>query len=261
MKLISPDWWRAPLRHGASRQWHALADALRRGKRLDDLQLRDEASLLGQDIAAFLQLSDPRAQRARAALGSMVMPAGTDWRWRPPMLCGPISPAAIVGPENGRHLGGEVALWHDCAQHALLLRQVQNRRATDLAAFGLRLEVMGCTGNYMSLSVEMPSEATEGLGRDHILRLETVLQAERPITVYGRLNLSQGPNTAQILRRLGHPIDTEPAHRVVEFDLAYADLALRPVERVWLDLIFEAPRMNAMDLTDIVLSRHPRAQI
>lgn len=261
MKLISPDWWRAPLRHGASRQWHSLAEAMRRGKRLDDPQLRDEASLLEQDVAAFLQLSDPRAQRARAALGSMAMPAGTDWRWRPPMLCGPISPAAIVAPRSGRRLGGEVALWHDCGQRALMLRQVQNRRATDLAAFGLRLEVMGFTGDYMSLSLDLPPEVTQGLTADHILRLEAVLRAERPITVYGRVNLSQGPNTARHLRQLGHPIDASPAHRVVEFDLAYADLAPRPVDKVWLDLIFEAPRMNAVTLTDIVLSRHPRAQI
>ena len=44
-------------------------------------------------------------------------------------------------------------------------------------------------------------------------------------------------------------------------DLGYAELSARSVEKAWLDLIFEAPFMNAVGLRDVILSRHPRAQI
>lgn len=259
---IKPNGWMArPLREQAARQWGALSDALRGGKRQVQPELRDEAELLYRDLRSFLQLSDPRALRARDALAAMELPLGTDWRWRPPMFCGPIAPAGLAGPGNGQRLGDEVALWHDCGRQALILRQCRNLRSTDLAPFGLRLEVMGFTGSYLSISVDLPDHALDQLGKSHVLRLETVLQAERPITVYGRINLSQGPNTAQILRQLGDPIQDYACQRRMEFDLAYADLSDRRPEKAWLDLIFEAPHMNAVMVSDLVMSRHPRAEI
>lgn len=222
-------------------------------------EICDEARALHGDLTSFLQLADLRAARARAALSGHALPPGTDWRWRPPMFGGQISPAGIAGPGNGQRLGDEVALWHDCGQSALILRQQRNRRATDLAPFGLRLEVMGFTGKYLSLALDLPEEAAEGVDGGHVLRLETVLQAERRITVYGRVNVMQGPNTEQILRQLGDPIDDWVCNRVTEFDLGYAGLSGRPVSKIWLDLIFESPHMNAVSVSDVILSRHPRA--
>ena len=88
-----------------------------------------------------------------------------------------------------------------------------------------------------------------------------MLQAERPITVYARLSIQQGPNVETVLRQLGDPIAGSNCQRLVEFDLGYAELSQRSVDRAWIDLIFEAPYMNAVALRDVVLSRHPRAQI
>lgn len=88
-----------------------------------------------------------------------------------------------------------------------------------------------------------------------------MLQSERPIKVYSRLNVQQGPNTEKMLRQMGEPIMGGNNGRVVEFDLGYAALSQRPVEKAWIDLIFEAPRMNAVTLRDFVASRHMRAQI
>ncbi|MFV0387036.1 DUF6478 family protein [Paracoccus sp. (in: a-proteobacteria)] len=250
-----------PLRERAARQWSTISRSLRDGIRPSDPELRDEAEALHRDLSSFLQLTDPRAIRIRAALADMNLPLGTDWRWRPGMFCGPIAPSALVEPRNGQRLGHEVAVWHDCAHRALILRQRRNRRSTDLAPFGMSLEVMGFSGSYLSLSLDLPETVLEGLGTSHILRLETVLQAERPVTVYGRLNLLHGPNTAQMLRQLGDPISDQTCHRVIEFDLAYAELTERRIEKVWLDLIFEAPHMNGVELGDVVLSRHMRAEI
>ena len=178
--------------------------------------------------------------------------------------------AAVLAPMSGvtdmpfrravRRAGGGLLVTEMVAS-AAILRQVRNRQGTDLAHYGLSLEVMGFSGGYLSLSLDLPDAMQEDLGRDHVLRVDAQLSAERAMTVYGRINIAQGPDTASMLRQLDHPIEGRNNPRVVEFDLAYADLAGRPADKVWLDLIFEAPAMNAVTLTDLVMSRHPRAQI
>lgn len=254
--------WPKPVnREKTAHKWGSLTEALKRGGPPPARGLRDEASRLYRELGSFLQLSDPRAIRARSGLARFINQPGTDWRWRASVLCGQALPAGLVEPEAGEALGDEIAVWHDCKNRALLLRQVMNRHAEDQAPFGLRLEVMGFTGSYLSLSLDLPEDVLHQLGKDQILRLETDLAAEMPITVYGRLNLVQGPNTEQVLRQLGDPIPQEKCRRVAEYDLAYAELSDRPIEKVWLDLIFSEPYMNTVTLSDMVLSRYPRAEL
>lgn len=254
-------WLSRRIRVRAARHWHRILDrALRRPAPVDE-DIRDEARDLHQVLSRLLQVADARVTSARDSLRRMVLPAGTDWRWRPHVLQGRISPAALIAPPDGRWLSEEVALFHDCPQRAVILRQVRNRGATDLADYGLALEVMGFGGSFLSFSLSLPAEALQDLGGHHIIRLETTLQAERPIAVYARLNVQQGPNTETILRKLGDDIAGRHCHRLVEFDLGYADLSARSVDKAWLDLIFEAPFMNAVAARDVILSRHPRAQI
>ena len=224
--------------------------------------MRDEARALRQHLSLLLMA--PRAAPASAALQSRQFPPGSDWFWRPAILDRPIHPPALVAPVSGQQLAPDVALWHDCPHRALILRQQPNRGATDLAGYGLRLEVMGFAGSYLSLSLDLPAQARENLSQHHVLRLETMLQAERPASLYARLNIAQGVNTETILRGLGDPLDGNggagTGARAVEFDLGYADLQRRPVDKLWLDLIVEAPHMNALLLSDLIMSRHCRAE-
>ncbi|MDB6177776.1 DUF6478 family protein [Paracoccus sp. Z330] len=249
------------LREHAAMQWVRRTEKLRRTQRKPVPELVDEAAELHQTLARFLQLADSRMPRGGAEADLLDLPPGTDWHWRPLCLRGRLNPAAVAGPENARRLGDELAVYHDCDHRALILRQNRNRRATDLAAYGLSLEVMGFSGSYLSLSLDLPAEAGEGLAKHHVLRLDALLDAERDITVYGRLNIAQGPNTETVLRQLGDPISGRACRRVAEFDLGYVDLSLRPVDKVWLDLIFEAPYMNAVTLSDALMSRHTRAEM
>ncbi len=53
----------------------------------------------------------------------------------------------------------------------------------------------------------------------------------------------------------------EQKNIVVEFDLAYSKLNEKRIEKIWLDLIFEAPDMNQVILRDLTFSRHRRAAI
>ncbi len=177
------------------------------------------------------------------------------------MMNAALLPATLVSPPNGSGFGWGATLWHDCPRAALILRQRANRNVAERPPFAVLLEVMGFSGSYLSLSLELPLDALNGLDANHILRVDALMGAERPITVYARLNIAQGPNTETMLRQLGHPVSGRDARRDTEFDLAYADLMAQPVDKAWVDLIFEAPRMNAVALHDIVLSRQPRAQV
>ncbi len=43
--------------------------------------------------------------------------------------------------------------------------------------------------------------------------------------------------------------------------MAASALDERRIDRAWLDLIFEGPDMNQITLSDVTLSRRPRAEV
>lgn len=239
--------------------WVRLADRQDRRPRPVDPELRNRAQALHRQLGRFLQASDPWILRP-AGVADGDLPPGTGWRWRPRLLQGQITPQAVAAPGNGHRLGEDGALWHDCRHRALILRQAARSRPGQGAGYAMQLEMLGFSGSFLSLALDLPDEALAGLGPDRILRLDTAMDAERAITLYARINLVQGQNTETMLRQLGDPVEGPGAARRAEFDLAYADLANRPVERAWLDLIFEQPRMNAVSINDAVVSHRQRAQ-
>lgn len=87
--------------------------------------------------------------------------------------------------------------------------------------------------------------------------MDVIIELEKPIEIFARLNIKNGPNTEQIVREL----DLTQEQTVVEFDLAYSNLNERRIEGAWLDLTFEGPEMNQVVLRDLTFSRRPRAQI
>lgn len=257
----SQNWLSRQIRERAARQWAAQAAALGKSNRVPPPEIRDEAAELHRSLTRFLQLSDARLPRGGSDAYLIDLPPGTDWHWCPMMLRGRIMPDTLSAPKDGQMLGDDVTLFHDCRHRALILCQRRNRRATDLSPYSLTLEMLGFSGSYLALSLAIPPEFRDRFSRNHVVRLDIKLHSERAIKIYGRLNIAQGPNTETILRQLGHPIEGRDCAREAEFDLGYADLLQRPVDKVWLDLLFEAPYMNAVTLSDAVLSRHPRAEI
>lgn len=260
MARLENSWLSRRIRARATRHWKSIIAEVRRGRPVS-AATREEARDLQHVLGTLLQSSEVAAVGARGSLSRMVLPAGTDWRWRPEILQGRNVLTTMVSPTSGEWLSPEVALFHDCPRAALILSQRRNRRATDLAEYSLALEVMGFEGSYLSYSLTLPEEALTDLGGQHVIRLDAVFDAERPIAAYVRLNVQQGPNTETILRKLGDDLDQSGCQRVFEFDLGYADLSPRDIEKAWVDVIFESPAMNAVTLRDVVLSRHPRAQM
>lgn len=254
-------WKKRTMRDRTTQQWVSLAENLRRGGAIPPQSLRNEALKLYRNLGAILQLSDPQAKRAQKKLETAPFHPGTDWRWRPDVFCGLVAPTGMAAPESGQKLGEEISVWHDCANKAMTIRQIANNTATIPAPFGIRLETLSFAGEYLSLSLELPASVKDWLGKSHVLRLDLNIQSESWVEIYGRLNMAQGPNTEQVLRKIDSPGSDNPSYKTIEFDLAYADLAERPIEKVWLDLIFTSPYMNAVDLNDMMLSRYPRAEV
>jgi hypothetical protein len=154
-------------------------------------------------------------------------------------------------------LGDEITLFHDCERSELTLRQLRNQREQDLAPYGLRLDVFNFDGSFLSLVLDLPESAIDGLKRTHILRVNAIVNMEKPIEIFVRLNIKHGPNTEQIVREFSVQSDEINA----EFDLAYANLNEKRVEKMWIDFIFENPQMNQVTLRDLTFSRRPRAQL
>lgn len=254
-------WLATRVRHRAAAQWSDMAGATDSLSRHALRSLQSEAQDLRRSLDRFLSRAQLRLDGAARSADVLNLPAGTDWRWRPSFLSSRIAPSGIAAPASGEGLGEEAAVWHDCHSHALILRQIPNRSAADLAPFGLQLETLGFAGTYLSVAINLPPDSLDGLTRSHIVRLDATLGVERPMSIYARLNVGHGPNTDELLRHLGDLVPGVPTTRVIEFDLHYLEINERRLERMWLDLIFEAPQMNSVRIRDLFLSRHLRADI
>ena len=236
--------WRRALRNAAS---YPLPRLRRK---------RAEARKLRHDLDEFIAAADYRLALPVIGTKTFPKPPGTDWAWRPALWREPLAVAGRSPVESNTRLGDELVLFHDCRHSELSLRQIRNRRAADLAAFGLRMDVFNFDGSFLSLALDLPEGAMDGLKRSHLIRLDTIVEMEKPLEIFARLNIKHGPNTEQIVREL-------PLHEdmvTVEFDLAYSRLNERRVERGWIDLIFENPQMSQVTVRDLTLSRRPRAE-
>ena len=245
------------LHSGALRWWRQAARHVKTADHVALRRYRQRARQLRTHLNEVIFAADE--QLALPAVGSTEFPKpfGTDWAWRPALWRGPLPVPGMSSVQTKSMLGKEVTLFHDCAHSELTLRQLRNLREADLAPYGLRMDVFRFDGSFLSLVVEMPKDAVRGLKKDHVLRIDTIVEVEKGIEIFARLNIKHGPNTEQIVREL--PLNEENV--MVEFDLAYSSLNEKRVEKAWLDLIFEGPEMNQVTLRDLTFSRRLRAPI
>lgn len=202
-------------------------------------------------------VADSRLALPRVGSDAFSRPSGTEWSWRPQVWRGPLGRKGVSAVASKTMLGDEITLFHDCKISELTLRQIRNTRAQDLASYGLRMDVFQFDGSFLSLVVDVPKEACDGLQRRHIVRLNAIIEVEKPLQIFARLNIKHGPNTEQLVLEmpLGHDEVT------VEFDLSYSEINEKRIEHVWLDLIFETPEMNQITVRDLTFCRYPRAEI
>ncbi|MGR3760994.1 DUF6478 family protein [Roseobacteraceae bacterium NS-SX3] len=245
------------LHRGSLHRWRRAARQSGEAPLSELRQQRNEARQLRTHLDRLIHTADGRLALPQIGSSHFPRPHGTDWSWRPELWRGPLPVPGISSAPSKSELGGEVQLFHDCAFSELTLRQLRNTREKDLAPFGLRMDVFNFDGSFLSLVLQLPAAAAAGLTRDHLLRVDAAIETEKPLEIFARLNIRHGPNTEQLVREL--PLGAEDA--AVEYDLAYSRLNEKRIEKIWLDLIFEAPEMNQVILRDLTFSRHRRAAI
>ncbi|MEL7012321.1 MAG: DUF6478 family protein [Pseudomonadota bacterium] len=184
-------------------------------------------------------------------------PHGTDWSWRPSLWRKALDVPGMSSANSNTGLGEELVLFHDCERSELTLRQIRNLRAADRAPFGLRMDVFNFDGSFLSLVLDLPPGAMQDIKRRHLVRLDTIVELEKPLEIFIRLNVKHGPNTEQLVREL--PLHEEQL--MVEFDLAYSKINEKRVERAWVDLIFENPQMSQVTIRDLTMSRRLRTEL
>ena len=239
------------------RRWSRAA---RFAKAADHHVLREQrtkARKLRSHLDTVIRVADDRLTLPVSGSNSFPTPPNADWAWRPEMWRVPMSPLGASSVQNKTKLGSELSVFHDCAITELTLRQLRNTDPDDLAPYGLRMDVFSFDGSFLSLVVDLPDAAVVGLTRNHLVRISTIVECEKPLEIFARLNVKHGPNTEQIVREL--PLHEDDV--TVEFDLAYSELNEKRVEKAWVDLIFEGPDMNQVILRDVTMARRPRAAL
>jgi len=245
------------LQRGAIARWAAAA---RRATAADLDVLRNQrhrARQIRAHVDELMHVADNRLALPRIGSNAFSRPGGTEWSWRPRLWRGPLARKGMSAVPSKTNLGEEVTVFHDCKISELTLRQVRNTREADLAPFGLRMDVFRFDGSFLSVVIDAPQSACDGLQRRHIVRANAIIEVEKPIEVLARLNIKHGPNTEQLVLELPHGQEDS----MVEFDLGYSELNEKRIERMWLDLIFEGPEMNQVTIRDITFCRYTRAEI
>lgn len=218
---------------------------------------RARAKPLWTALNEVIRTADARLAAQRIDAVPPATPHGTDWSWRPEVWNTPLAAPGMASVRSKSTLGHEVTVFHDCPRSELAVRQARNTRADDRAPYGLQLEVFAFEGSFLSLVLDLPRSAIEGLTRQHLVRLDTIIAVETPVKIFARLNVRHGPNTEQLVREL--PLDA--AETTVEFDLAYSKLDDRRLGHAWIDLILDTPHMSHVAVHDVTLSRRLRAAL
>ncbi|WP_166417239.1 DUF6478 family protein [Cochlodiniinecator piscidefendens] len=239
------------------RRWERLAKNADKMSLTSLRKYRSRARQLRRSLDRLSYIADNRLALPLIGSNAFPTPLKTDWAYRPELWTSPVTPAGLAAVESRAMIGQEATIFHDCQISELTCRQLRNTREADLAPFGFRMDVFRFDGSFLSLVIDLPPSATQGLRKKHMVRMDVIAELEKPLEIFARLNVKHGPNTEQIVREL--PVGTDEV--MVEFDLAYTKLNEKRVEKMWVDLIFEGPEMNQIILRDVTFSRRPRAEL
>lgn len=238
-------------------RWARLADTAPGLESFELRALRAEARGMRRQLDRVLQATDARLAVPALGAGLPQVPLGTDWSWRPDLWRGALPQPGSVASGDRTALGDGVALYHDCPLGEVVVRQVRNDRPEDRAPYGLAIDVFGFQGSFLSLALNLPETAVAGLKARHLVRADTVIDCDQTVRAFARLNIKHGPNLAQ-------PVCNLPEagrDKLAEFDLAYAGLNDKRIERAWIDLILNEASMTRIVIRDLVVSRRPRAEL
>lgn len=239
----------------SAERWAALTDRAPTMCAADLDTMQRTARKLRRKLDLFVATAE--ASLVPDGQSEILRPDQCDWAWRPDPWTAPRVPTGVVEVPSPHKLTDSVTLFHDCARSEITLRQVRNTDPSVTSGFGLLLDVYRFDGSFLSLVLSLPDAATTSITRNHYFSLRMRIHRESPIEIYARLNVQHGPNTEQMVRQL----DLNDDVGLAEFDLAYSNINEKRVEKAWIDLIFDNPAMNQVHLSDLTLTRAPRADL
>lgn len=253
--------WSAPglgrvLDRQAERRWRRAA---REASTLDADALKTmigQARALRRRLDRALNVAETRVSQFDAG-APVEAPLHSDWAYRPQPWSAPLTPHGAAMIASDTRLGSELAVFHDCPLGEITVRQQPSLTAGVGARYCLAVDVLRFDGDFLSFALDLPEEASAGLRKRHLVRADLTAEAERPLVLFARLNVVHGPNNEQIVQQT----ELSQGTWTLEFDLSHSTLNEGRVERMWLDLIFDAPQMNRILFHDLTLSRRPRAEL
>ncbi|MCU0826527.1 MAG: DUF6478 family protein [Tabrizicola sp.] len=237
--------------------WSQVADQTAEADAFALRSIRAEARSLRRQIDRVIHETEHRLSLPAIGTGLPRQPLGTDWAWRADAWRGPLAQPGAVAETERTQISDDLALYHDCPLGEIAVRNLRNQDPAHRAPFGLALDVFGFRGSFLSLAMNLPDGAVQGLKSRHLIRLDAVIVADRPLRGFARLNVKNGPNVAQLVSALPQ----DGPDQMAEFDLAYGNIDESRIERAWLDLIFNNVAMSRITLRDVVISRRPRAEL
>ncbi len=167
-------------------------------------------------------------------------------------------PARFTQILNGTQVGGGVRLFHDCLRSEIALSQTAQTAQNTDAPFCIKLAVAAFEGSFLSLAIDVPTIVTRQLTSTHVMRATLNLVLEKQSDFCIRLNVQFGPNIEQI----GYTLTGADGATSVEFDLSYVTaLAGHVIDKMWIDVMVEAPAQNQIVLRDMTIAHRRRAEI
>lgn len=205
------------------------------------------------------------------------------WRYLPPLWYQPMAINEISSPDASQPLlgeGGQLygSLHHDCDAGQVIFCQMQQditdvekstkalfkgaQFVTKTSPYIVQFDIGHFDGGYLSLVVDLPSEVQNGLCNTHIIGFSGAVDFKNPVDIFIRLNIKNGPNTHQITQKITPlpPIFSDRRF-IAEFDLAYVNVNFHRLQSLWVDIVFETPQMNQIQLKDTVFTRYERARL
>lgn len=238
-------------------QWDRLADKADTASPRSLRMLERLSRGLEQRVSHVMAVTNDRLGEMRDDADMPGLPPSTDWTHRPDPWARALRPAGFAPAAPQTPLAKGVTLYHDGKNRGIIARQTASTSPDQSPPFSLCIEIFDFDGSFLSLVIEAPPAAILDLAKTHILRVSLALTAEQPVEVQARLNLRHGPNTEQV----SADFPKLSGRNAAEFDLAGVPFKETRAGQVWFDLFIESPPMNKMEITDLFLSRHRRAQI
>ncbi|MEP2642532.1 DUF6478 family protein [Roseobacter sp.] len=257
MRKGTDSFWGAAIYHQALSRWaKSVRDA--GTMRIGALRAqRTRARQLRTHLDRFIHAADERLSNPTGQLNTTPSVYNSDWTWRPSLWRARLAVPGLSALAQKAPLGDDLSFHHDCTRSEITVRQLRNALPSDQAPYGLQIDICHFHGSFFSMAIDIPNPIGSDLKRTQVVGLQCQINAERPLRIFARLNLRHGPNAEQITRE----VDQSGPEAEVAFDLAFAKLHEARLEKAWIDLIFEHPQMNQLILRDMVLFRHPRAQL